>query len=264
MTKENLKHDNPIIVIGMGEIGSVFARAFLRLGIPVFPIVRDSAPSHLAEQHPQPEMVIVAVGENDLQPVLTSIPAVWRDRLVLIQNELLPRDWLHQGIDTPTVVSVWFEKKKGQDSKIVVPSVTFGPKADRIKTALQTLDLPVETLDSEAQLLFELVRKNLYILTTNIAGLVTGGTVNELWHQHRELARKVADDVLAIQSYLTGTTLDHDALIAAMVRAFNGDPDHQCMGRSAPARLARAITLADQAGLAVPALREIALDHYQN
>ena len=43
-----------------------------------------------------------------------------------------------------------------------------------------------------------------------------------------------------------------------MLTAFEGDPEHNCMGRSAPARLARAIRQADAAGLDVPRLREIA------
>jgi len=43
-----------------------------------------------------------------------------------------------------------------------------------------------------------------------------------------------------------------------MLQAFDGDPDHGCMGRSAPARLARALQQANEAGLAVPKLRQIA------
>ena len=42
-----------------------------------------------------------------------------------------------------------------------------------------------------------------------------------------------------------------------MVEGIKGDLQHKCMGRSAPARLARAIQQADQAGLKVPKLREI-------
>jgi len=68
----------------------------------------------------------------------------------------------------------------------------------------------------------------------------------------------VAGDVLDIQEYLIGEEVDRSALIEGMLRAFDGDPEHGCMGRSAPARLARAISIADEAGLDVPALRKIA------
>ena len=40
-----------------------------------------------------------------------------------------------------------------------------------------------------------------------------------------------------------------------MSEAFDGDPAHGCTGRSAPARLARAIRHADEFGLTVPMLR---------
>ena len=97
-------------------------------------------------------------------------------------------------------------------------------------------------------------------MTTNCAGLVTGGTVSELWENHRELAETVAHEVIQIQTALTGQDFQAEALIAGMLEAFKGDPDHRCTGRSAPARLARALQQADAAGLAIPRLREIAAD----
>ena len=109
-------------------------------------------------------------------------------------------------------------------------------------------------------MLFELVLKNLYILTTNIAGLRSGGTVDELWRHHQPLARAVAADVIDLQEALTGQRFDREALIEGMLEAFDGDPQHRCMGRSAPARLERALAHADRLGLAVPTLREIAAE----
>ncbi len=248
----------PVVIIGIGEIGGVFARGFLKLGHPVFPVTRQIPIDDVAAAVPDPELVLVAVGEKDLHPTLETIPASWRDRLVLIQNELLPRDWQQHDIDNPTVISVWFEKKPGMDAKVVVPSPVFGPQAQTVIAALDAVGLPAYALSSADELLFELVRKNLYILTTNIAGLEVGGNVSELWHEHGELARAVAKDVLSIQAWLTGETLDEEKLIDAMVAAFDGDPQHGCMGRSAPARLQRALKIADEAGLEVPALRRIA------
>jgi hypothetical protein len=43
-----------------------------------------------------------------------------------------------------------------------------------------------------------------------------------------------------------------------MVTAFEGDPEHKCMGRSAPARLQRALSHAQKYNRAVPALKKIA------
>lgn len=248
----------PMIVFGIGEIGSVFARGALKLGHSVFPVTRDTNIAELAELVPTPQCVVVAVGEKDLQQALTSLPDVWRDRVVLIQNELLPNDWAPHQLQNPTIVSVWFEKKPGQDSIVVVPTIAHGPNAVFLQEALATLSIPVDIVESEEQLLFELVRKNLYILTTNISGLKTGGTVNELWTHNESVARNVADDVLKLQEALTDSQLNRNALIEAMLTAFNGDPNHKCMGRSAPARLERALQLAEEYNLSVPTLVEIA------
>jgi ketopantoate reductase len=249
---------SPVILVGMGEMGGVFARGMLRTGHPVYPVNRDTDLAATAKLLPSPELVLVAVAEKDLHPVLEQLPSAWHTRLALLQNELLPDDWQQYGYTHPTVISVWFEKKKGRDVKVLIPSPVFGPGAELLKACLDSLDIPARLLASEDELLFELVVKNVYIVTTNCAGLVTGGTVSELWANHRELAEAVAREVIQIQESLTGEQFQADELIAAMLKAFDGDPDHGCMGRSAPARLARALRQADAAGLDVPRLRDIA------
>jgi len=250
--------DRPVVVIGMGEIGSVFARGLMKLGYPVVPVTREMDMSLVAADVAEPEMVVVAVAEKDLHPTLQMLPDVWRDRLVLLQNELLPRDWHSHELENPTVISVWFEKKKGMDSKVVIASPAYGGHAELLKEALGSLDIPVSVVEDEAALLFELVLKNLYILTTNIAGLEAGGNVSELWLNSNDLACSVAGDVLDIQEHLTGEELNRMTLIEGMLKAFDGDPNHGCMGRSAPARLQRALSIADEASLEVPTLRRIA------
>lgn len=247
----------PVVLVGVGEMGGVFGRGFLRAGYPVYPVTRQTDLAEAAHQVPSPQLVLVAVGENDLHCVLEQLPPPWFQRIGLLQNELLPADWKQYGFAQPTVISVWFEKKKGQDVKVLIPSPAFGPQAQLLREALGSIEIPVRILADSTDLLFELVVKNVYIVTTNCAGLVTGGSVSELWANHRELAGAVAHEVIQIQASLTGQSFDADALIKAMLVAFGGDPEHGCTGRSAPARLARAIQQADAAGLDVPRLREI-------
>jgi ketopantoate reductase len=248
----------PVVVIGIGEMGGVFARGLLRTGHPVYPVTRGVNPAETARDLPDPELVLVAVAEKDLHAVLEQLPSAWHSRIALLQNELLPRDWEQHGLQQPTVISVWFEKKPGQDAKVLIPSPVYGPHAKILQASLGTIGIPARVLADASGLLFELVLKNVYILTTNCAGLVTGGTVSELWSAHRQLAEAVAREVISIQEALTDRTFDADALITGMLAAFGGDPDHKCMGRTATARLARALLQADAAGLAVPRLREIA------
>lgn len=247
-----------VVVIGLGQLGRVFAGGLLRSGHSVVSVNRGDDLFTVAHAHPDPALVLVAVAENDLHTVLAAMPGAWRPHVALIQNELLPRDWEKYRYADPTVISVWFEKKKGTDAKPLIASPVAGPGAALLCRALASIDLPCREVASGDALLFELVRKNVYILTTNIAGLKTGGTVSQLWAQHETFARQVANEVMDIQDALTGVAHDRDALIAGMLEAFDGDPDHGCTGRSAPSRLARAIVHAEEFSLAVPTLRTLA------
>ena len=249
--------NNQLALVGVGEMGGVFARGYLRAGSTVIPVTRDQSMNAVAEDYPDINAALIAVAEKDLHNVLQDIPVQWCDRLILLQNELLPGDWQQHQLHNPTVISVWFEKKPGQDAKVIVPSPVFGPHARAVHDALASINIPVRILDSDIQLLQELVLKNLYIVTTNVAGLKVGGTVGELWEQHQDFARAVASDVLDIQESLTGQTFDREQLIEGMVHCFNGDPEHKCMGRSAPARLERALSQAQAAGLQVATLSTI-------
>ncbi|AOV17759.1 hypothetical protein BJI67_12490 [Acidihalobacter aeolianus] len=253
--------NDPIVIIGIGEIGGVLARGFLRTGHPVYPVTRDMDLALQAQQTPEPAMVVVAVGEQALSPLLEVLPPPWRERCVLLQNELLPADWTRHHLPSPTVMSVWFEKKPGQDVKQVVPTPVYGPHAAAVLKALGAVGIDGVQLDDPDALLFELVRKNLYILTTNLCGLEVGGDVAALANEHADLLVTISGEVLDLQEALTGQKLDRGALVEAMHVAFAGDPAHRCQGRSAPARLQRAVAQGERLGLKLPALHELGARH---
>lgn len=246
-----------VIVIGLGEMGSVFARAILKLGHPVYPVSRNTDINELAKSIPIPAMVLVSVGEKDLQSCLKQLPPAWHNYITMLQNELLPQDWESHNFIDPTVISVWFEKKKGQDSKVLIPSPCFGPLASILVDALATLDIPATEVSSVNEMEEELLIKNVYILTTNIAGLITRNNVKDLWDNHYDLALEVANEVMDIQETLIKHKVDRNKLLEGFKKGIDGDHEHMCMGRSAPARLERAIELANASDLKVKKLHEI-------
>jgi hypothetical protein len=251
--------NKPIVIVGIGELSSVFARAFLRNGYPVYPVTRSMSIAEQADRIPQPELVLVAVAEKDFKDVMGTIPAAWRSCIGLLQNELLPRDWKAYDIINPTVISVWFEKKKGMDYKVLIPSPVHGPQAGLIAESLENLEIPCNILSSEDELLYELVLKNVFVLTINIAGIVLeeGTTTETLWTQHNELARVIAEEVIAVQEWLTKATLKRKKLIDGLAEGVYGDPQHKCKGRAAKGRLTRMLDIADKAGLEIPRIREL-------
>lgn len=246
----------PVVTVGLGQMGGTFAHGLLRAGRTVIPVTRAMTMDEVAAEVPEPELVLVAVAEDALDRVLAGVPAAWRDRLALLQNELLPADWEKHGLADPTVAIVWFEKKKTTPIHVILPTRVAGPHARLLVDALSALEIAAEVIAPDA-LVFELVRKNLYILTSNIAGLEVGGTTGELWKEHRALATDVANEVLALQAWRAGRTLDSKALLDALAEALEADPQHKCTGRSAPARLERALAQAAQAGLTLPTLQRI-------
>lgn len=242
-------------IVGVGQLGGAIGQGLLQLGRPVLPVLRGD-PLDALEAH-DPELVLVAVGEKDLDAVLSALPVPLRDRVALLQNELLPPDWERHGVIDPTVAVVWFEKKRGRAAVAVRTTRVAGPHAELIARAIQAIDLPARVIPA-ADLAFELVRKDVYILGSNLAGLaVGGGTTGDLCERHRARATAIVLDVMAIEEARLGVPLPRESLLECAFTDFAKDPGHAAMGRSAPERLARALARADAAGLAVPALRAL-------
>lgn len=247
----------PIIIIGIGELGGEFARGFLRCGYPVYPITRKMSLPDTSQKIPSPALVIVTVPEHELQVTLKQIPLNWRDKICLLQNELLPRDWQCHDLINPTVMVVWFEKKPEMILTNVLDTPVYGPHANLLIDALGALNVPNRVLKRADDLLYELLRKSLYIQTVNICGLLANCTVGDLWHKHQFLAKQVAGEIIDIQQWLTKTKLSKNKLIAGMVEGIEDSPDRNCLGRSAPTRLQRALVFAQEAKIETPKLREI-------
>ncbi len=247
----------PIVIIGIGELGSEFARGFLRCGYPVYPVTRQMDIADACQQIPTPTLVLITVQENKLHTVLEQLPDAWRDKVGLLQNELLPRDWQRHNLINPTVAVVWFEKKPDIALTNILYTPVYGPHAVLMSQALEAIKVPIRLLEDEDTLLYELLRKSLYILTVNICGLSCNCTVGNLWHQHQALARNVANEVISILEWLTATKISTNRLISGMVEGIEDCPNRNCLGRSAPARLQRILAYAQEAGIETPKLKEI-------
>ena len=54
----------PIVLIGVGEMGGVFARGFLKLGYPVIPVTREMDLAIAAQETPSPQAVAMTNPED--------------------------------------------------------------------------------------------------------------------------------------------------------------------------------------------------------
>ena len=248
-----------VAVIGVGQIGGCLAEGFARAGHAVFPVRRGDDPAAIARHVPEPALALVAVAEDDLDGALLHVPAPWRDRVGLVQNELVPAAWERHFLPQPTVAVVWFERKGGGRPRPLLPTFVHGPAWGTLTEALDALELPWTHLDDAAELRQELVRKNLYILTTNLGGLATGAeTVGTLWRDHRAQTIQIASEILTLQAAAAGGGLDRVSLLRGLDEAIDADPAHGAMGRTAPRRLERVLEQAAALEIPVPRLQEIA------
>lgn len=247
----------PIVIIGIGELGSEFARGFMRCGYPIYPVTRQMDIEKEYLNVPSPELVLVTVQEKYLDNVLKQLPDTWRDKLCLVQNELLPTSWLKHQIFSPTVAVVWFEKKPGMVLHNILYTPVFGPQTQIVTDALTALAVPSKTLQNEQELLYELLRKTLYILTVNICGLVENISVGLLWQNHQPFASAVATEIVALLERITGEKLSPERLIAGMVEGIEDCPQRKCLGRSAVSRLHRTVEYARETGIACPNIDRI-------
>lgn len=258
-----------VVVIGMGQLGQLFAGAFSRLGWRVLPVGRGEIFTEQGRDAVQ--LVLVTVGEDSLRDVLGMVPDRYLGQVVLFQNELRPDAWeFRYGEAAPSVCVVWFERKRFMAPQAVLPSVLYGSQSHHIATALEHLDLPHRSVAERTELAHQLALKNLYILGLNFSGLDGAQRALDLlapppaWERLRaELIALEKASLVQGQSRQGGppVALDAARLRSNLNEALSADPDHACAGRSASKRLARTLSHAKRLGLDLPECRRIAQNH---
>lgn len=257
----------PVVVVGLGQLGTAFAEGFLRLGYPIIPVLRNDALLERFEESlrlsQDAPLTVVAVPEDDLNEVLHNVPDAARDRVVLLQNELRSSVWQDAPIEHPTVAVVWFEKKPHKPVTEVLATKVAGPRRELVARALSAFGVTAEVLEphTEEELAHQLALKNLYILSLNLLGLRTGGTAGELLERHEADFSRLVDELIRLEAMLTNEPLDAGRLRRALGVAIQADPDHGCAGRSARRRLARTLEQARAVGVALPFVDELAREH---
>ena len=246
------------LLIGPGQLGRAIGGGLLACGVSLDVALRSTRVSDWSPY----DFILVAVGEKDLESALSSIPPEVRDRLVLLQNDLVPASWRARDVTHPTVLVVWFEKKKGKPSQVVRTSDLAGPHSALFARAFEAIDMPARVI-TEAECVRALVVKNLYILASNAMGLrLGGGTTGSLVAEHREETARLLGELCALErTRLTAeenALLEDEALVLETFAAFASDPNHGLMGRTAKERVERALERAREAGVSVPRLSGMA------
>jgi hypothetical protein len=246
-----------LAVYGLGELGQLYGAAALRAGYRVTPITRADDPQVALHGLPLDVPVLVAVGEASLDEVLTALGKSRGDAVILLQNELFPSLWRKHDIQ-PTVLVPWLLKKRGTPLLVARPSPVLGRHAEVVLALHQALALPCDLLPHEHALHQALVEKYAFILTINALGLLRDRTLG-LWLQEdpgrvAALARETAQ----LGAVLCESEVDLPRCERVVVEAMRALSTVSARGRSAEARVARAVSEGQRIGLELPELARAA------
>lgn len=257
-----------LVVYGLGELGQLYGAAALRAGIRVTPITRADEPKRVLSGFALDVPVLVAVGEADLDDVLSSLGQARGQATILLQNELFPSAWRQHEMN-PTVLVPWLMKKRGTPLLVARPSPVFGLHAELVVALHRALDVPVLNLRDAQALHQALVDKYAFILTVNALGLLRDRTlgmwlqedplrVDALAREAAQLGAALCEQGVAASPAPGAAGLDLSLSVAAVIEAMRALSAVGARGRTAAARVARAREHGARLGLGLPELARVA------
>lgn len=246
-----------LVIIGIGELGKLLGAGALRIGVRVTPVTRAMSLEALLAPIAPGTPILVSVGEDALDAVLTALPAEHRAALVLVQNELFPSIYQAHGI-TPTVLVPWVLQKPGLPTMVARPSPLYGPGAALFAEIFAAQKLAHVRLQREAELAQALVDKYTFILTINALGVASDRTLGVWLQEDPALVAALCHESALLGQALAEVPVDTARAGEATREGMAALAAVPARGRTAPARLARALGHARRLGLALPALGRIA------
>jgi hypothetical protein len=246
-----------LVVWGPGELGRWFGGAALRLGMRVTPITRgmNAREAMAGLDHETP--ILVAVGEDDLEAVLASVPDVRKGSLLLLQNELFAPTWQRHHV-RPTVLVPWLLKKRGQPELVGRATRVHGVHADLVAALHRVLGVPCVTLEEASSVHQALVEKYAFILTINARGLVHEVTLGALFELEPTRIKMLSAEATRLGAALSQASIDESASVSATIEGMRALATISARGRTAAARVKRALGHAQALGIAMPELGALA------
>ncbi len=241
--------------MGLGELGRLYAGAALRAGYRVTPITRGQSPADALSGLPEATPILLAVGEEARASALDSLPKTRVSQTIWLQNELFPRDWAAFS-QAPTVLVPWLLQKRGKPLTVLHPSPVFGKHATLVSAIHQAIDLPAVPIEPE-QGAAALRDKYAFILTMNALGLVKDAPLGWFLAQERALIDALLREAAELACRLCNVPAAYDHVAQLAVTAFGALRDISPRGRTALARVERALQHAAIEKLALPTLQSL-------
>lgn len=192
----------PIFVIGMGEVGTRLATALERSGRRTVPVTREAgwgrAPSSEIGTR------LICVREEALAGVLERLSTVPDERLVAVQN-----GWIRPMVpDNATRGLIWFTSK-GDFYRPLRPSPFTGPLADDLAAALEEADIPATSVDATTFARMDADKMG-FNCVVGLPLAVHGLSLGDYLEQHPDEARAVFTEAVTVCARAGGVEPDAD------------------------------------------------------
>ncbi len=252
-------HPKDLVLVGVGQLGTLFGEGALLASRRVTPLRRDSDVERCLDDVQPDAPVLVTTGEHDLAGAIERLPRERREHVILVQNELFPSVWRGLGLDEPTVCVVWLSKKAGRPVEIGGPTEVYGRHADVVAQIHEALTLPCLVLPSQEALSLALAAKFAFILGINALGLERDITLGEWLEQDQARVLAVVDDARRLAEAKLRLKegfprADGKKVQRKVLDAMTLLSTYPAKGRTAKARLERAREDAKVLGLELPNL----------
>ena len=243
-------------VIGLGNLGRLYAGGWLRAGYAVHPIGRRTDARAVLNGLPERTPLLCAVGEASLANAVEAVPPARRGDLIFVQNELFPEDLQRLGTPDATIAVVWTLVKAGFPLILGRRLAVTGPQEEAFAEACAALEHPVL---AGAPIGWECATKYAFIVAMNALGLLRADTLGAwLADDPERVEALIADACRVALARIGAPETDLARAVAEVAEGVEGFRALPCRGRSSAARVARALNTAETLGIHIPALRDAA------
>ncbi len=192
-------------VIGVGQIGGVFAQGALRLGARVQAFTRQR-PLTSQDQLEPDELIVVSTPEGEHERVFAAIPESLYSHVCLVQNELLLIG--AEQLTSANWGMIWFSKKAGTGIDVCGTNAFVGPQAEAFAEVLRASNLEAETVRAAERGRIA-AEKYAFILALNALGLLRESSFEKRSLVSEFLAEKALIEDLVKESCRLSALCNH-------------------------------------------------------
>jgi ketopantoate reductase len=239
-----------MVIVGAGRIGTALAQRAEAVGAPVSLVGRggDRAPL----EAPQGDPILLAVRNDDLLPLVASLPTHRRSDLVFLQNGALREFLADNALATATRGILYVMVAKRGDPGVPGDTSWFcGRHGPAVARWFGALGLPAEDVDWARFSVYEL-EKLLWLAIFGLLCQARGANVGEIAERYRDEVQGLVDELAPVGRAAWGVDPDRAWLTERLLAYSRAIPEYRASVKEWPWRNGWLVAQARRHGVAIP------------